>query len=53
MPDFFREGSGKEKWNRAAHDALEAWVGFKVPEGVQEENGVEYEFQMWTRDSKA
>ncbi|KAF8922597.1 dihydrofolate reductase-like domain-containing protein [Mucidula mucida] len=25
------------------------WAGFDVPEGVQKENGVRYEFQMWVR----
>jgi dihydrofolate reductase len=25
------------------------WLGFEVPEEVQEERGVKYEFQMWTR----
>ncbi|GLB36130.1 putative dihydrofolate reductase [Lyophyllum shimeji] len=50
MPDFLEEGARDgRKWDRASHDALEKWVGFKVPEGVQEENGVQYEFQMWTR----
>jgi dihydrofolate reductase len=50
MPDFLAyqtsEGSG---WLRALHTELEAWVGFDVPEGVQEENGIQYEFQMWVR----
>ncbi|KAF8898768.1 dihydrofolate reductase [Infundibulicybe gibba] len=30
---------------------LNAWVGLEVPEGPQTENGVDYEFQMWTRDA--
>lgn len=54
MPDFLgdqSEGKGKDEWTRAPHDTLEAWVGFEVPKGVQEENGVEYEFQMWIRRS--
>ncbi|KAJ6519796.1 dihydrofolate reductase-like domain-containing protein [Mycena sanguinolenta] len=49
MPDFLNGTNGR--WERAAHDALEAWVGFEVAQGVQEENGVEYEFQMWIRQS--
>lgn len=36
-------------WTQASHGALEQWVGFEVPSGVQEENGVQYEFQMWIR----
>lgn len=50
LPDFGRtgDGSGRE-WSRSSHAELQAWVGFDVPEGVQEEKGVQYEFQMWTR----
>ncbi|KAJ7783760.1 dihydrofolate reductase-like domain-containing protein [Mycena maculata] len=49
MPDFLgsTEGNG---WKMAAHDALQTWVGFEVAEGVQEENGIRYEFQMWVRE---
>ncbi|KAJ7630916.1 dihydrofolate reductase-like domain-containing protein [Roridomyces roridus] len=47
MPDFL---GGTSEWKRATHDALEAWVGFEVAEGVQTENGIEYEFQMWVRE---
>lgn len=46
MPDFL---SDETQWERASHADLQAWVGFDVAEGVQEENGVEYEFQMWVR----
>lgn len=45
MPDFLTQ-----HWQRASHEELETWVGLSdVAEGVQEENGVKYEFQMWTR----
>lgn len=47
MPDFL---SGKGGWKRVNHAVLEEWVGFEVVEGVQEEDGVKYEFQMWVRD---
>ncbi|KAF8622481.1 hypothetical protein AX15_006997 [Amanita polypyramis BW_CC] len=47
MPDFIKDD---QRWQRASHEQLKAWVGFDVPEGIQEENGVKYEFQMWTRD---
>jgi len=53
MPDFLWEvkgGKEKQRWNRASHGELEGWLGFEVPEGQQEENGVKYEFQMWVRD---
>jgi dihydrofolate reductase len=49
MPDFLGDTNVGNGWERAAHDALEAWVGFEVAEGEQEENGVKYEFQMWVR----
>ncbi|KAJ3506896.1 hypothetical protein NLJ89_g6611 [Agrocybe chaxingu] len=52
MPDFLKPNKeGKAEWTRAAHTALQEWVGFGVPEGEQEENGVKYEFQMWMRQS--
>ena len=51
MPDFLEGGSGGAggRWERASDEELSAWVGFDVPMGVQEERGVRYEFQMWTR----
>jgi dihydrofolate reductase len=54
LPDFLAEKStvgGKEVgWQRTSHSDLQTWVGFEVPEGMQQENGVEYEFQMWVRE---
>ncbi|EIW64632.1 dihydrofolate reductase [Trametes versicolor FP-101664 SS1] len=52
FPDFLAENStevGQSGWRRASHKELKEWAGFDVPEGVQEENGVQYEFQMWVR----
>jgi len=50
MPDFLGEKKeGGQTWNRASHEELVTWLGFGVAEGVQEENGVKYEFQMWVR----
>ena len=48
IPDFLADKDGLE-WSRASHVELQEWVEFAVPEGVQEENGIEYEFQMWVR----
>ncbi|KAG2023518.1 dihydrofolate reductase [Coprinopsis cinerea AmutBmut pab1-1] len=48
MPEFNADG---KEWTRSTHAELQEWVGFSVPEGIQEENGVKYEFQMWTRSS--
>lgn len=44
MPDFL-----SSEWSRANHEELRAWTGVDVAEGVQEEGGVKYEFQMWSR----
>ena len=51
MPNFLEaDGSGEDAlWRKTSHAELQEWAGFEVPEGVQEENGVKYEFQMWTR----
>ncbi|KAG6857540.1 hypothetical protein H0H87_000139 [Tephrocybe sp. NHM501043] len=50
MADFLKEGIDADlPWTQSSHSELEGWVGFKVPEGEQEERGVKYEFQMWTR----
>ncbi|TFK41182.1 dihydrofolate reductase-like domain-containing protein [Crucibulum laeve] len=48
MPNFLQEKE-ESVWTRTSHQALQEWVGFEVPEGIQEENGVNYEFQMWVR----
>jgi hypothetical protein len=37
------------KWRRCTSAELKAWAEFEVPEGIQEEKGVSYEFQMWER----
>ncbi|KAF5313180.1 hypothetical protein D9619_003285 [Psilocybe cf. subviscida] len=51
MPDFLDPGTPGERggWTQASHAELEEWVGFTVPQGTQEEDGVQYEFQMWVR----
>lgn len=52
FPDFLATDSAdgqQDKWRRASHEEFKEWAGFDVPEGVQEENGVQYEFQMWVR----
>jgi len=52
MPNFLGKDTEKEggKWTRASHDGLKEWLDSDVPEEVQEENGVKYEYQMWIRD---
>ncbi|KAH9950369.1 dihydrofolate reductase [Amylocystis lapponica] len=52
MPEFRTEdinGSHVSPWKRASHEELQEWAGFAVAEGIQEEKGVRYEFQMWVR----
>lgn len=51
FPEFrnLKTKEGEPLWNQASHQELEAWVGGEVPKGKQQEKGVEYEFQMWTR----
>ncbi|KII86462.1 hypothetical protein PLICRDRAFT_44059 [Plicaturopsis crispa FD-325 SS-3] len=55
MPDFLAETAVSSdertevRWQRSTHERLNEWVGFEVPQGVQEEKGVRYEFQMWVR----
>jgi len=52
LPDFLSDTDtrGNAVWTRARHEELKEWAGFDVPQGIQTENGVEYEFQMWTRE---
>jgi len=51
FPDFLSDtnAEGNAVWTRARHEELKEWTGFDVPRGIQTENEVEYEFQMWTR----
>ena len=52
LPDFLSDtnSEGNAVWARARHEELKEWTGLDVPQGVQTENEVEYEFQMWTRE---
>jgi dihydrofolate reductase len=51
MPDFQSEADG-QVWRQATHEELKTWVDWEVPEGLQEENGTTYEYQMWTRTAE-
>ncbi|KAG9119091.1 dihydrofolate reductase [Ceratobasidium sp. 392] len=46
---FFPEIRESGDWTKVSHAHLVEWVGFDVPEGVQEEKGTKYEFQMWVK----
>jgi len=48
IPDLNNGENGV--WEQRSHAELEEWVGLEVAQGVQEEKGVKYEFQMWTRE---
>lgn len=52
LPNFLTDtnSEGNVMWTRARHEELMEWTGLDVPQGVQTENAVEYEFQMWTRE---
>ncbi|GHJ87366.1 hypothetical protein NliqN6_3768 [Naganishia liquefaciens] len=45
LPDF----AAQEDWQRSTHGELVEWVGWDVPEGVVEEKGVKYRYEMWAR----
>ena len=51
LPHFLsdRDSQGNAMWTRVPNAGLKEWTGLDVPEGIQTEKGVEYEFQMWTR----
>ncbi len=51
LPDFQRTDGVAPTWREAAHQELTEWAGFAVPEGIQEEKGVKYVYQMWIRES--
>jgi len=42
------EGVGK--WKKSSKKELDQWVGEEVPNGIQDENGVKYVFEMYERD---
>ncbi|CAJ2510035.1 Uu.00g059350.m01.CDS01 [Anthostomella pinea] len=42
-------GGGGGRWVKRSKKELDAWTGETVPEGIQEENETQYEFQMWER----
>lgn len=44
------EGTGAAAgWTVRSKGELDRWTGEEVPAGIQEENGTQYEFQMWER----
>jgi dihydrofolate reductase len=49
FPVVLRESGEGEGWKRKSKEELDRWVGERVPEGVQEENGTRYVFEMWEK----
>jgi dihydrofolate reductase len=47
--ELSESSQGDGKWVKKSKADLDAWTGETVPEGLQEENGTQYEFQMWER----
>lgn len=43
------ESQGDSKWVKSSKGELDSWTGEAVPEGIQEENSTQYEFQMWEK----
>jgi dihydrofolate reductase len=43
-------GNGGGEWKKKSKEELDQWVGEEVPDGVQDENDVEYVFEMYERD---
>ncbi|RYP64011.1 hypothetical protein DL771_008982 [Monosporascus sp. 5C6A] len=49
FPLELSESQAGSAWVQRSKAELDAWTGETVPEGIQEENGTKYEFQMWER----
>lgn len=45
-----RLDDSNSEWKKATKDDQDLWIGENVPDGVQEENGVQYIFEMYERD---
>ncbi|KAG8898743.1 dihydrofolate reductase [Tulasnella sp. 403] len=46
FPDF---QSLDSRWRQASHQEMEDWTGLSIPQGIQEERGTTYEYQMWRK----
>lgn len=49
FPVQLNEDGKAEGWERKTKQELDQWVGEAVADGVQEENGTKYVFEMWER----
>lgn len=48
FPEALAE-DGKGEWKKKTKQELDQWVGEAVPDGVQDENGTKYIFEMYER----
>ncbi|KIK96265.1 hypothetical protein PAXRUDRAFT_80484, partial [Paxillus rubicundulus Ve08.2h10] len=46
---FFPDVLGGAAWRRVSYKGHSAWGGFEVPERIQQEGGIDFEYQMWAR----
>ena len=49
FPVMLGEDGKATGWERKSKGDLDRWTGETVPEGIQEENGTRYVFEMWER----
>ncbi|KAH9211002.1 dihydrofolate reductase-like domain-containing protein [Leptodontidium sp. 2 PMI_412] len=49
FPVALGENGTASGWQRKSKEDLDLWTGETVPEGIQEENGTKYIFEMWER----
>jgi len=49
FPIVLNEDGTADGWVRKSKQELDEWAGEVVPEGIQEENGTKYVFEMWER----
>jgi dihydrofolate reductase len=49
FPVQLSENGKSEGWERKSKEELDKWVEEVVADGVQEENGTQYVFEMWER----
>jgi len=49
FPIVLQEDGTADGWVKKSKQEFDEWVGEVVPEGVQEENGTKYIFEMWER----
>ncbi|KAI2637350.1 dihydrofolate reductase [Xylaria nigripes] len=48
LPESPSDAAGA-RWVKRSHEELDRWTEEEVPEGIQEENQTQYEFELWER----